>query len=86
MTPPPGPRAVRDHRDLALEHLALDEVEWKERVCSLEADVQIRDELLSVAVERLRQLTLTLERTQDSLRRLLEVEREAHVQVEVPDA
>ena len=61
-----------DHRDLALEHLAADEYD-------VMAERDAYRELLIVALERLRQLTLKLERTQDSLRRLFEVEREAHV-------
>ena len=68
-----------DHRNLALEHFAADEHD-------LIAERDAYRELLIVALERLRQLTFKLERTQDSLRRLLEVEREAHVRPETDAA
>ena len=68
-----------DHRNLALEHLAADEHD-------VTAERDAYRELLIVALERLRELTLTLERTQGSLRRLLEVERDAHVRPEVQAA
>ena len=68
--------------DLVIEHLAGDEAQLKERIGLLEAELVIRNEFLSVMLERLSQLTLKLERTQDSMRRLLERERESHVRPE----
>ena len=62
-----SPLLALDHRDLALEHLAADE-------CDLIAERDAFRELLAVALDHLRQLTLKLTRTEDSLRRLL-VER-----------
>ena len=73
----PREGAPADYRDLALEHLAADEHD-------LIAERNAYRELLFVTLERLSQATVKLERTKDSLRRLLEVEREAHVRPEDP--
>ena len=68
MTLPPDPRAVSDHRDLALEHLAGDEHD-------LIAERDAYRELLAVALERLHETTQALDRTKGSMRRLLELTR-----------
>ena len=68
--------------DMALETLAASEADLLRRVRSLEADVATRDEFLSVALDHLCQLTVKLERTNNSLRQLLELERSARVRLE----
>ena len=73
-----------DYRDLLIADLVDAEHERRRRLAEVIGEGDTYRELLAVALERLHQLVVKLGRAQDSLRRLLEVERDARVRPKAP--
>lgn len=82
----PAPRnggnlLIRDYRDDALEHFALDEIELLRRVESLGADVMSYRELALAGISALRDKTVCCDRLRDQYFRLLDEYRRLREQI-----